>query len=210
MHTTLHPSAMIVLGLPWLCSTKPVIDWATLSITSPLGTASTLPTVTVTMACTMIPPSDILDTIPKLHTASMPPPLSVLGSKLSPPSSGYILNTAIGHSLHISMLPPDAASSTTPIPNLSGYEQTFDMDGEPILLCTKPKGHCALESPKPSLIFPLTLPGAKNLIQTGTTPPKTAPKNILSSTHLCTPTVETSFDDGLPFSNTPQDPPPPK
>ena len=66
------------------------------------------------------------------------------------------------------------------------------------------------ESPKPSPISPLTSPGAKNLIQIGTTPPKTAPETILSSTHLCTPTVETSFDDGLPFSNNPQDPLPPK
>ena len=108
------------------------------------------------------------------------------------------------------MLSPDATSSTTPIPNLSGYEQTFDMDGEPILLCTKLKGHCAPESPKSSPIFPLTSPGAKNLIQIGTTPPKTAPETISSSTHPCTPTVETSFDNGLPFSNTPQDPLPPK
>ena len=28
--TKLHPSATIVLGLPWLRSTKPVINWATL------------------------------------------------------------------------------------------------------------------------------------------------------------------------------------
>jgi len=30
--TKLHPFAPIVLGLPWLCSTNPTIDWATLLI----------------------------------------------------------------------------------------------------------------------------------------------------------------------------------
>ena len=124
----LHPLATIILGLLWLCSTRPIINWTTLLITFPLGTTSTLPTVMVTMACTMIPPLNILDTIPKLHTALMPPPLSVPGSRLSLPSSGYIPNMVTGHSLHILMLPPDVTSPTTPIPNLSGYEQTFDME----------------------------------------------------------------------------------
>ena len=105
--TKLHPSATIVLRLPWLCSTKPIINWVTLSITFPLSTASILPTMMVAMACMMISPSKIFNTILKLHTASMPPPPSVPGLTLSLPSSNYILNAVIGHSSHIPVSPPD-------------------------------------------------------------------------------------------------------
>jgi hypothetical protein len=59
--TKLHPLASIVLGLLWLHSTKPIIDWGSLSITFPLGTASILPPMMVAMACTMISPPTIFD-----------------------------------------------------------------------------------------------------------------------------------------------------
>jgi len=41
--TKLHPSALIVLRLPWLCATNPTINWETLSLSFPLGTTSMLP-----------------------------------------------------------------------------------------------------------------------------------------------------------------------
>src|SRR5262249_20039693 len=48
--TTLHPSAPIVLGLPWLRTTNPVIDWPTLSISFRSGSGSNLPTMTTAMS----------------------------------------------------------------------------------------------------------------------------------------------------------------
>jgi len=35
--TKLHPSALIILGLPWLQSTNPMIDWSALFLTFKTG-----------------------------------------------------------------------------------------------------------------------------------------------------------------------------
>src|SRR5882724_9813058 len=43
--TKLHPSAPIVLGLSWLQSTNPMIDWLVLSLTFKTGSRSTLPSL---------------------------------------------------------------------------------------------------------------------------------------------------------------------
>ena len=71
--------APIVLGLLWLRTTNPTINWETLSLAFPSGTASMLPHMTVAMACTMIDLPTIFDTIPELYTALMAPPSSVPG-----------------------------------------------------------------------------------------------------------------------------------
>src|SRR3977135_673305 len=44
--TQLHPSAPIVLGLPWLKTTNPTIDWASMSLQFQSGTGSPPPTIT--------------------------------------------------------------------------------------------------------------------------------------------------------------------
>src|SRR6266481_8446373 len=50
--TKLHPTALIVLRLPWLRSTNPIIDWSTLSLAFQTGPKSTIPAMTVAMSCT--------------------------------------------------------------------------------------------------------------------------------------------------------------
>src|SRR6266481_909824 len=50
--TKLHPSALIILRLPWLRSTNPIIDWSTLSLAFRTGPKLTLPAMTVAMSCT--------------------------------------------------------------------------------------------------------------------------------------------------------------
>src|SRR6266481_1472970 len=54
--TKLHPSAPIVLGLPWLQKTNPVVDWANLSLTFRTGPKSALPPITVAMSCVTTAP----------------------------------------------------------------------------------------------------------------------------------------------------------
>ena len=49
----LHPSAHIMLGLPWLCSTNPTTDWVMLSLTFKTGPRLVLPSVTLARACTV-------------------------------------------------------------------------------------------------------------------------------------------------------------
>ena len=92
--TQLHPSAPIVLGLPWLKTTNPTIDWASMSLQFQSGTGSTLPTMTTAMSCitttqdvqSTLP--SVFDTIPELHTSSGSHPSIVPGSSatISPPS----------------------------------------------------------------------------------------------------------------------------
>src|SRR6266481_7675621 len=52
--TKLHPLALIVLRLPWLRSTNPIIDWSTLLLAFRTGPKSTLPAMTVAMSCTTL------------------------------------------------------------------------------------------------------------------------------------------------------------
>src|SRR6266481_3197197 len=54
--TKLHPSAPIVLGLPWLWQTNPVVDWANLSLTFRTSPKSALPPMTVAMSCVTTAP----------------------------------------------------------------------------------------------------------------------------------------------------------
>ena len=74
--TQLHPSAPIVLGLPWLWSTNPVMDWLDLTLAFRSGLKSSLPSMMVAMPCATsalchedvvlhIPP--LFVSIPKLH-----------------------------------------------------------------------------------------------------------------------------------------------
>jgi len=49
--TKLHPSAPIVLGLPWLQGTNPTIDWSALSLTFNTGPQSALPSLALARAC---------------------------------------------------------------------------------------------------------------------------------------------------------------
>ena len=86
----------------------------------------------------------------------------------------------------------------------------FDMDGKPILLCTKSKEHHSSESSDSLPTISFASPSAKSLIKIGTIPSKTVSSNISPPTHLCTPIVETLLDDGLPFPNTSQDLTPPR
>src|SRR5882724_3385248 len=73
--TKLHPSAPIVLGLPWLRSTNPTIDWLALSLTFKTGSQSALPSLAWARACSTaalrhediisdMPP--VFDSIPEL------------------------------------------------------------------------------------------------------------------------------------------------
>src|SRR5882724_11982638 len=79
--TKLHPSAPIVLGLPWLRSTNPTIDWSALSLTFKTGPRSALPSLALARACSTaaLRHQDIIsnlspafDSIPELRTASGP------------------------------------------------------------------------------------------------------------------------------------------
>ena len=54
--TRLHPSAPVVLGLPWLRSTNPVIDWTTLSLTFQTDPKLSLPEIALTLSCTTSAP----------------------------------------------------------------------------------------------------------------------------------------------------------
>ena len=49
--TQLHPSAPIVLSLPWLWSTNPVVNWLNLTLAFQSGLKSSLPPMTVAMSC---------------------------------------------------------------------------------------------------------------------------------------------------------------
>src|SRR5882724_2356508 len=79
--TKLHPSAPIVLGLPWLRSTNPTIDWSALLLTFKTGPRSALPSLALARACSTaaLRHEDIIsdlspafDTIPELCTSSGP------------------------------------------------------------------------------------------------------------------------------------------
>src|SRR6266481_4620802 len=56
LFTKLHPSAPIVLGLPWLRKTNLVVDWANLSLTFRTGPKSALPPMMVAMSCVTTAP----------------------------------------------------------------------------------------------------------------------------------------------------------
>jgi len=77
----LHPSVPIVLGLPWLQSTNPMIDWSALSLTFKTGPQSALPSLALARACSTaalhhediisdLPP--VFDSIPELCNSSGP------------------------------------------------------------------------------------------------------------------------------------------
>src|SRR5882724_9043045 len=79
--TKLHPSALIVLGLPWLQSTNPMINWLALLLTFKTGPRSALPLLALARACSTaalhhediisdMPP--VFDCIPELCTCSGP------------------------------------------------------------------------------------------------------------------------------------------
>src|SRR5882724_658273 len=79
--TKLHPSAPIVLGLPWLQSTNPTVNWLALSLTFKTGPQSVLPLLALARACSTaalhhediisdMPP--VFDSIPELCTSSGP------------------------------------------------------------------------------------------------------------------------------------------
>ena len=51
--TKIQPSAPIILGQPWLCSTNPMIAWATLSLTFKTCPCSSLPSVALARACSV-------------------------------------------------------------------------------------------------------------------------------------------------------------
>ena len=115
--TKLHPLAPIVLRLLWLRTTNPTINWDTLSLTFPSGTASMLLHMTVAMACTTIDLPMLLDTIPELHTALMAPPPSVSGPPSLLWSLGYIPNAATENPPNASEATPNVSNSS---PNISG------------------------------------------------------------------------------------------
>ena len=54
--TQLHLSALIVLGLPWLQSTNPIVDWLNLTLAFRSGPKSSLPPLTVAMSCVIAAP----------------------------------------------------------------------------------------------------------------------------------------------------------
>src|SRR5882724_6251946 len=77
----LHPSAPIVLGLPWLRSTNLMINWLALSLTFKTGPRSALPSLALARACSTaalhhediisdLPP--VFDSIPELCNSSVP------------------------------------------------------------------------------------------------------------------------------------------
>src|SRR5882724_9264523 len=79
--TKLHLSALIVLGLPWLRSTNPMIDWSALLLTFKTGPRSVLPSLALARACSTatlhhediisdLPP--VFDSIPELCNSSGP------------------------------------------------------------------------------------------------------------------------------------------
>src|SRR5882724_5227945 len=77
----LHPSALIVLGLPWLQSTNPTVNWSALSLTFKTGPRSTLPSLALARACSTaaLRHEDIIsdlspafDSIPECGTSSGP------------------------------------------------------------------------------------------------------------------------------------------
>jgi len=79
--TKLHPSAPIVLGLPWLRNTNLTIDWSALSLTFKTGPQSALPSLALARACSTAAlrhediTSDLspaFDSIPELCTSSGP------------------------------------------------------------------------------------------------------------------------------------------
>jgi len=137
----LHPSASIILGLPWLRNTNPTINWATLSLTFKSDPRSLLPSVALARACSTtalchediisnLPP--IFNSIPELCTSSGP----VLPTKVVPiakPNSSVKLglfssNSApplgsISHSRH-RFIPPELFHSWDP---LSSWFPASDM-----------------------------------------------------------------------------------
>ena len=54
--TQLHPLAPIILGLPWLQSMNPVMDWSNLTLAFRSGLKSSLPPMTVAMSCVTAAP----------------------------------------------------------------------------------------------------------------------------------------------------------
>jgi hypothetical protein len=139
--TKLHPSAPIVLGLPWLRTTHPTIDWETLSLTFSSGTASLLPRITVAMACTTTSLHSVFDTIPELHTASMDPPPSVLGLKNLSPPSDYVPDT-VGENL-LKTVADASFPNITPTQDISSPINILSTS-ESTSTCTEssPKTHC--------------------------------------------------------------------
>ena len=109
--TKLHPSAPIVLGLPWLQSTNPIIDWLTLTLTFQTKPHSSLLALTNAQLCTttavkhkdIIPNiSPLIASIPELYTPAVPnlsePPFdyTLSGSsmvKLGPASSKLLVRS---------------------------------------------------------------------------------------------------------------------
>src|SRR5882672_1295969 len=79
--TKLHPSALMVLGLPWLQSNNLTIDWSTLSLSFKTGPRLVLPSLALARACStaalrhediISDLSPVFDSIPELCTASGP------------------------------------------------------------------------------------------------------------------------------------------
>src|SRR5882724_6311239 len=92
----LHPSAPIVIGLPWLRSTNPTINWSALSLTFKTGPRSALPSLALARACSTatlrhediisdMPP--VFDSIPELYTSSGPSILTKVVPISKPTSS---------------------------------------------------------------------------------------------------------------------------
>ena len=98
--TQLHPAAQIVLGLPWLRTTNPTIDWAALSLSFPATSDMTLPTMSIAMSCTTrkVDPSIVLpsvfSSIPELCVESIIDHSTshneIPGNDPSSRSSGYV------------------------------------------------------------------------------------------------------------------------
>src|SRR5882724_4323001 len=92
--TKLHPSALIILGLPWLQSTNLMINWSVLSLTFKTGPQSAFPLLALARACStatlchediIYDLSPVFDSIPELCNSSGTsiPTMVVLISKLT-------------------------------------------------------------------------------------------------------------------------------
>src|SRR5882724_1553712 len=173
----LHPSAPIVLGLPWLRSTNPTIDWSALSLTFKTGPRSALPSLALARACCTaalhhediisdMPP--VFDSIPELCTSSGPSILTKV-VLISKPTSSVKLGPFSSNSApplgsipwnRPGFVPPELMHSWDPLSPWFSASDKFS-----------PTAHGA---PTPATIFPLLREDhVNNHLSLGVPPPNT-------------------------------------